>query len=90
MIAGIPVEEGTGSVYADVGLTDSGPMEIKAQLVNEIAEIIKKRGLTQERAAEILALTEPKVSRLLKGQFRGTSERRLPDCLTRWGETLRL
>ncbi len=86
----IPVEEATGSVYADLGYVDSEEMEIKAQLVTEIREIIKKRGLTQERAAEILGLTQPKVSRLLKGQFRGISERRLLNCLRRLGRDVQI
>ncbi len=59
-------------------------------MVTEVAEIIKKRGLTQEQAAEILGLTQPKVSGLLKGQFRGISERRLLDCLTRLGRDVEI
>ncbi len=90
VINGIPVEEGTGSVYADLGYADSEDMEIKARLVTEIREIIYKRGLTQEQAAEILGLTQPKVSRLLKGQFRGISERRLLSCLTRLGRDVQI
>ncbi len=90
VINGIPVEEGTDSVYGDLGYANSEGMMIKAQLVNEIAEIIKKRGLTQEQAAELLGLTQPKVSRMLKGQFRGISERRLLDCLTRLGRDVEI
>jgi len=90
IIAGIPVEESTGQVYADLGYADSEAMAIKAQLVAEIAEIIKKRALTQEQAAKILGLTQPKISILLKGQFRGISERRLLDCLTRLGRDVEI
>lgn len=89
-ISGIPIEEGTGSVYADLGYADSEDMEVKAQLVTEIREIINQRGLTQEQAAQILGLTQPKVSRLLKGQFRGISERRLLNCLTRLGRDVQI
>ncbi len=90
VINGVPVEEGMGSVYGDLGYANSEDMMIKAQLVTKIADIIKKRGLTQEQAAEILGLTQPKVSRLLKGQFRGISERRLLDCLTRLGRDVEI
>jgi predicted XRE-type DNA-binding protein len=65
-------------------------MAIKARLVTKIAEILQKRGLTQGQAAETLGLTQPKVSVLLKGRFRGTSERRLPDCLTRLGRDVQI
>jgi predicted XRE-type DNA-binding protein len=90
VVNAIPVEEGAGSVYGDLGYANSEDMMIKAQLVTEIAEIIEKRGLTQEEAAKILGLTQPKVSTLLKGQFRGISEGRLLDCLTRLGRDVEI
>jgi predicted XRE-type DNA-binding protein len=89
IVNGVSVQEGTRNIYADLGLADSEDMLIKAQLVTKITDIIKKRGLTQERAAEILGLTQPKVSRLLKGQFRGVSERLL-ECLTRLGRDVEI
>ena len=78
----IPVQTGSGDVYTDLGYSDSEDMIVKAQLVTKIADIIRKRGLTQENAAKVLGLTQPKISKLLKGQFRGISERRLLRCLT--------
>ena len=90
VIQGIPVEEGSGNVYADLGYADSEDMMMKAQLVTKIADIIRQRGLTQEKAAKLLGLTQPKISRLLKGQFRGISERRLLRCLTRLGRDVEI
>src|SRR5437879_11313148 len=87
---GIPVQEGSGNVYADLGYPDSEDMIMKAQLVTKIADIIRQRGLTQERAANVLGLTQPKISKLLKGQFRGISERRLLRCLTRLGRDVEI
>ena len=85
VIDGIPVEEGSRSVYADLGYRNNEEMTIKAQLVTKIAEILHQRRLTQEQAAQILGLTQPRVSALLKGRFRGISQRRLLECLTRLG-----
>jgi len=65
-------------------------MLIKAQLVAKIAEIIRTRKLTQAEAASKLGLTQPKVSALLRGQFRGVSEHRLLDCLTRLGRDVQI
>ena len=87
---GIQVEEGTGSVYAELGYADSEGMTIKAALVTEIREVLKERGFTQQKAAEILGLTQPKVSKILKGQFRGVSERRLLACLMRLGRDVQI
>jgi predicted XRE-type DNA-binding protein len=84
------IEKSSGNVYSDLGYADSNAMLITAQLVGKIAEIIRTRKLTQAEAASKLGLTQPKVSALLKGQFRGVSERRLLDCLTRLGRDSRL
>jgi len=79
------VAMGTGNVYADLGYGDADEMLIKAQLVAKIAEIIKRKGITQ--AAALLHMPQPKLSNLLSGRFRGVSEHRLMDCLTQaWGD----
>ena len=89
-VQGMDVEIGTGNVYADLGYADADEMLIKAQLVAKIAEIIKRNGLTQTQAAELLGMSQPKLSNLLRGQFRGFSERRLMDCLTKLGRDVQI
>ena len=79
------IHEGSGNVYRDLGFPDAGEMLIKAQLVYKIGEIIHNKGLTQIEAAKILGLTQPKLSGVLRGKFRGISERKLIDCLTSLG-----
>jgi predicted XRE-type DNA-binding protein len=90
VVRGIPVEAGSGNVYVDLGYPDSDSMLVKARLAPKIAEIVQQRALTQTGAAEILGLTQPKVSALLKGQFRGISEHRLLECLTRLGRDVHI
>lgn len=90
VMRGIAVEKGSGNVYADLGYPDSESMLVKAQLVAKIAEIVQRRALTQARTAEILGLTQPKISALLKGRFRGVSEHRLLECLTRLGRDVEI
>jgi len=86
----IAVERSSGNVYADLGYADSEDMLVKAQIVQKIDQIIEQRRLTQAEAARILRLTQPKISRLLRGQFRGVSERRLLRCLTRLGRDVQI
>ena len=86
----VEVEKGSGNVYADLGYADADEMLIKAQLVSKIAEIIKRKGFTQTQAAKMLGMPQPKLSNLLRGQFRGFSERRLMDCLTRLGRDVQI
>src|SRR5687768_293207 len=86
----IEAHEGSGNVYADLGYRDADEMLVKAKLVCKISEIIRSKGLTQVEAATILGLTQPKVSALLRGQFRGISERKLLDCLTSLGRDVEI
>ncbi len=81
---------GGRNVYADLGYADADEMLVKAQLVSKIAEIIRRKGLTQVEAAKLLGLTQPKVSAMLRGQFRGFSERKLIDCLTSLGRDVQI
>ena len=78
------------NVYADPGYPDADEILVKAQLVSKIAELIKRRGLTQVEAAKLLELTQPKISAMLRGQFRGFSERKLIDCLTSLGRDVQI
>lgn len=71
------VEEGSGNVFADLGLPDADDLLVKAQLVRCIAEIIKGRHLTQAEAAKVLGATQPMVSNLVSGRLHGFSLERL-------------
>ena len=71
------VTEGSGNVFADLGLSDADELFAKSGLVHRIAEIIKKRQLTQMRAGAILSIDQPKISRLLRSHLDGFSTERL-------------
>jgi predicted XRE-type DNA-binding protein len=71
------IEEGSGNVFADLGLADADELESKAQLAHRIGEIIRGRHLTQAEAAEVLDATQPIVSKLMNGQLHGFSMERL-------------
>jgi predicted XRE-type DNA-binding protein len=86
----IEIHEGSGNVYADLGYRNADEMLVKAKLVHKISEIVRSRRLTQAETAKILGLTQPKVSALLRGQFRGISERKLIDCLTSLGRDVEI
>jgi predicted XRE-type DNA-binding protein len=80
------VEIGSGSVYADLGLKNHEEMETKSNLVMEICKAIKKKKLTQTQAAEIFSISQPKLSELLNGRFRGYSVERLIHFLNEIGQ----
>jgi predicted XRE-type DNA-binding protein len=84
------IEQGSANVYADLGLGDAEEMLVKAQLATKIGEIIRRRKLTQIQAAELLGIPQPKLSNMLRGQFRGISETKMIDCLTRLGRNVEI
>lgn len=84
------IVRGSTNVYADLGLDNAEEMLVKAQLATEINDIIKRRKLTQVQAAELLGITQPKLSCLLHGQFRGISESKMLECLTRLGRDIEI
>lgn len=80
------VKIGSGSVYADLGYKNFEEMETKANLVIEISKAIKKKKLTQAAAAELFNISQPKLSELLRGHFRGYSVERLIHFLNALGK----
>ena len=78
------------SVYHEMGFPDADEMLLKAQLAMKIAEILRQRGWSQQRAAKALGLTQPKLSKMLRGQFRGISEIKMMDCLVRLGRGVKI
>jgi len=78
------------SAYHELNFRDADEMLLKAQLAMKIAEVLRKRGWTQQHAAKILGLTQPKLSGLLRGQFRGISEVKMLDCLVRLGHGVKI
>ena len=81
----IEIDEGSTNVYADLGRPDADEMLVKAQLASKIGEIIKRRRLTQDIASTLIGMPQPKLSGLLRGHFRGISEAKMLNCLTRLG-----
>jgi predicted XRE-type DNA-binding protein len=84
------IEKSNGNVYADLGIPGAEEMLVKAQLAMKIGEIIKARGWTQQEAANMLDMTQPKLSKMLRGQFRGISEIKMMECLARLGRDIQI
>jgi predicted XRE-type DNA-binding protein len=80
----------SGNVFADLGLPAAGDRLLKAQLASQIARAIASRKLTQNAAATIMGLDQPKVSHLLHGRLAGFSTDRLLTCLTALGRDVEI
>ena len=86
----LQLEHSTGNVFADLGLPDADEHLIKAGLVVRIARIIRQLELTQEAAAQLMGIDQPKVSAMLSGQFRGYSVERLMRFLVALGHDVEI
>ena len=82
------VERGSGNVFADLGFPDADAHLVKADLVSRIDDIVRDRGLTQTEAARLMGLSQPDVSRLLRGDFREYSLERLLRLLNALGRDI--
>ncbi|MCL2872179.1 MAG: helix-turn-helix domain-containing protein [Betaproteobacteria bacterium] len=58
--------------------------------IAEITERIKAKGRTQQQAAEVTGMPQPKLSQMLRGQFYGISEAKLMESLTRQGHPVQI
>ena len=73
----IEITESSGNVFADLGFKNPEEMMAKANLAILISDAIKKRKLTQKKAAAILGVDQPKISAILRGRLSGFTIERL-------------
>ena len=59
-------------------------------MASKIADLIKRRRLTQMEAAELFGMPQPKVSAMLNGRFRGISEEKMMRCLLALGQNVQI
>jgi predicted XRE-type DNA-binding protein len=83
-------ERGSGNVFADLGLPNADEALAKAGLAQAIAETIERRGLTQEEAAKLMGLDQPKVSAIVRGRLGGFSQERLTRCVLALGNDVEI
>jgi predicted XRE-type DNA-binding protein len=70
-------EKSGGNVFADIGLPNAGEHMVKARLVAKIDALMRARKLRQIEAARLFGVTQPDVSKMLRGDFRQFSVERL-------------
>jgi predicted XRE-type DNA-binding protein len=81
-------KRGSGNVFADLRIADAETHLLKAQLVARLQEVIRTKKVTQTEAAALMGVSQPDVSRVLRGHFRDISVERLVLFLTRLGCTV--
>jgi len=76
------VTQGSGNVFADLGLPNPEQELLKAQLALQIYSILKDSGMTQVETAKILGVQQPQVSLLMRNRAGNFSVGRLMEFLT--------
>jgi predicted XRE-type DNA-binding protein len=61
----------TGNVFKDLGFgeDEAENLKIRADLMIEVSKLIEAQGLTQAAAAELLGVTQPRISDLVRGKI---------------------
>ena len=65
----IKVEEGSGNVFADIGLPNPEEALAKAEIARQVNRILTERGLNQVQAGALLRIAQPRVSDLARGRL---------------------
>lgn len=81
----LAMQKSSGNVFADLELPQPEEHLAKAALAAKIADIIRRRRLSQKRAADLLGADQPKVSALMRGKLSGFSTGRLLKFLVALG-----
>jgi predicted XRE-type DNA-binding protein len=63
--------QSTGNVFVDIGFCpgEAEHLRLRAQLMMAIRRVIEQRQLTQVHAAQLLGVTQPRISDLMRGKI---------------------
>ena len=77
----------SGNVFKDLGFDEDEAehLRIRSALMSEVRKVIEDRGLTQVEAAEVVGVTQPRISNLVRGKIALFSIDTLIDMLARSG-----
>ena len=79
----IECEEGSGNIFADLGLKEADELFARAQIGVCVYKIVKARKLTQREIATLLGIAQPEVSHLMNGHYSRFTTDKLLDLLKR-------
>lgn len=77
----------SGNVFRDLGFSpdEAEYLKVRAELMANLQKVITTRGLKQAEAADLLGVTQPRISDLMRGRIDLFSIDTLIDMLARFG-----
>lgn len=79
----IEFEEGSGNVFADLGLKEADQLLARSQIGFHVFKILEDKKLKQREIAAVLDIAQPDVSHLMNGHFSRFTTDKLLDFLKR-------
>lgn len=82
-----PITNSSGNVFLDLGYSpdEAAILQLRADLMADIRKFVKTKKLTQAKAAEILGITQSRVSDLTRGKWEKFSLEMLITLATKAG-----
>lgn len=77
----------TGNVFRDLGFSaeEADHLRVRAELMAKLQSVVTARRMKQADAAELLGVTQPRVSDLMRGRIDLFNAEMLIDMLSRFG-----
>jgi len=65
------IQSSSGNVFRDLGFSpaEAANLRLRSDLMTELGKVIKRRRLTQARAAALFGVSQPRVSDLVRGRI---------------------
>ena len=88
----VKLTRSSGNVFRDLGFSgdEAEYLKLRAELMVNLQKVITARGLKQAEAAELLGVTQPRVSDLMRGRIDLFSIDTLIDMLAHLGIRVKL
>jgi phage-related protein/predicted XRE-type DNA-binding protein len=86
----IEIYEGSGNVFADLGLEDAEELYTRAKIGFQVLTILQDRKLKQKEVATLLNIKQAEVSLLMRGRFHHFSTERLLNFLKKLDQEVTL
>jgi len=84
----IEYEEGSGNVFADLGLEDADALFTRAPIGFHVYALLKRRKRKQRDMAKLLGIAQPEVSHLMNGHYSRFTADKLLAFLRRLDQTV--
>jgi predicted XRE-type DNA-binding protein len=84
----IKFQEGSGNVFADLGLKDADQLLVRSQIGFHVFKILEDKKLKQREIAPLLGIAQPDVSHLMNGHFSRFTTDKLLEFLKRLDQTV--